>query len=259
MQTLATTLNAWLPEGLGWLDLVALGFMLLVWFGYGRYSDSKRGRRGVAHVTDRLREDWMMQMLDRELRMPDIIMVQSLMRSVTFFASTAMIIIGGLLAALAAGDVATKILSDLGLAGTSSQAAYEVKVLVLVLIFVHGFFHLSWSLRQYNYVCFVIAAAPPMPVPVDEKVSIALRGAGVASRASLNFNRGLRAYYFGLSALAWLLHPVLFMVACAATVSELHRRDFRSRTLKALTEMERELRSNVRAELSAARDKRDAA
>ena len=52
--------------------------------------------------------------------------------------------------------------------------------------------------------------------------------------ANRNFNQGLRAYYFGVAALSWFLHPLLMIVATLAVVYVLHQREFRSRTLDAL-------------------------
>ena len=42
------------------------------------------------------------------------------------------------------------------------------------------------------------------------------------------------AYYFGVAALSWFLHPVLMMIVTAGVVYVLHQREFRSKTLVAL-------------------------
>jgi uncharacterized membrane protein len=52
--------------------------------------------------------------------------------------------------------------------------------------------------------------------------------------AIYNFNLGLRAYYFSLALLTWFVHPLVFVVASSWVVAVLYRREFRSRTLKAL-------------------------
>jgi uncharacterized membrane protein len=58
--------------------------------------------------------------------------------------------------------------------------------------------------------------------------------AQVANRAARHFNTGLRAYYFGLAALAWIVHPVALMLASLLVLRELHRREFRSVLREAL-------------------------
>ena len=50
----------------------------------------------------------------------------------------------------------------------------------------------------------------------------------------MNFNRGVRAYYYGLAALSWFLHPVLFAVVTVWVVAVIYRREFLSYTLELL-------------------------
>ncbi len=54
----------------------------------------------------------------------------------------------------------------------------------------------------------------------------------VLTLAVINFNGGLRAYYFALAVLSWLVHPALFMIVSAWLLLVLLRRQLRSRTFK---------------------------
>jgi len=56
----------------------------------------------------------------------------------------------------------------------------------------------------------------------------------VISGAVLNFNRGVRAYYFGLAALSWFMHPMLFAAVTIWVVAVVYRREFMSPTLTLL-------------------------
>ena len=51
---------------------------------------------------------------------------------------------------------------------------------------------------------------------------------------SVNFNNGLRAYYFALAALTWFLHPWLMVAATGWVVYILYQRELHSKTLAAL-------------------------
>ena len=62
----------------------------------------------------------------------------------------------------------------------------------------------------------------------------ALRFGTVNTLAGDEFNRGIRAYYFGFAALGWFVHPALFAALTTLILLILWRRDFRSRTLRAL-------------------------
>jgi uncharacterized membrane protein len=54
--------------------------------------------------------------------------------------------------------------------------------------------------------------------------------------ATRHFNSGVRAYHFGLAALAGFVHPWLLVGATALVVLVLARREFLSATLAAIKE-----------------------
>ena len=60
------------------------------------------------------------------------------------------------------------------------------------------------------------------------------RIAAIVSFANRNFNQGLRAYYFGVAALTWFLHPALMIVMTLGVIYVLYQREFRSKTLDLL-------------------------
>ena len=158
-------------------------------------------------------------MLARDNRIGDMQIVKILAQSNAFFASTSLLIIGGCLAILGARDQAMAILNEIpGVAGTP-LFVWEMKVLLLVVVFVFAFFKLTWSLRQFNYVAILIGAAPPPRGSRHGRVAAyADNAAGVASRAAEHFNKALRTFYFGLAALSWFLQPYLFMALTALVV-----------------------------------------
>ena len=76
----------------------------------------------------------------------------------------------------------------------------------------------------------------PGPEPADRRErQIAQRLAHIASSTGQHSNRGIRAYYFGLAALSWFIHPWLFMLLTVWVVLVLYRREFRSRLLRTLS------------------------
>jgi uncharacterized membrane protein len=81
----------------------------------------------------------------------------------------------------------------------------------------------------------MVAAAPKQPKDNPEQFAPLINAvAKITSYAGENFNSGLRAYYFALAALAWFLHPWLMIIGTAWVVAVLYRREFASRTLKAM-------------------------
>jgi uncharacterized membrane protein len=106
------------------------------------------------------------------------------------------------------------------------KVVWEVKIALLLLIFVNAFFELTWALRAFNYGSILVGAMPNPGEPGGETEAEA--ASRVLNRAARHFNTGLRSYYFGLAALAWILHPLALVAASLLVLRELHRREFRS-------------------------------
>jgi len=229
------------------IDILAIFWFVLCWAGYTWGADHRgpRQSRGLSQATATHREIWMRRMLERENRIVDSTLVGNLMRSVSFFASTTTLIIGGLVAALGAAEQAISVVREIPFAAPVSPLLWKVKSLLLILIFVYAFFKFTWSTRQFNYCNILIGAAPMVISDADEVEEYACRTARLLALAGENFNRGLRAYYFGLAVLSWFINPWLFMAVSGWVVLVLYRREFASRTLRALTSVARSDQSNT--------------
>ena len=173
-------------------------------------------------------------MVERENRMVDINVIRNLTRASQFFASTTMLILGALVALMGYAEKAAGVLAELPFTQQVSERVWELKILLLILIFVYAFFKLSWSIRQFGLSTVLIGATRKPPEDAEVFASHIDRISTVVSFANGNFNNGLRSYYFGVAALSWFLHPVLMVVITAAVVYVLHEREFRSKTLVAL-------------------------
>lgn len=215
------------------IDLAALVWFLLVWNGYTFFADRlKRGGVSLQTVMKKHRTGWMHQMLRRENRVVDATIMSTLMRSVSLFSSTTLLILAGLLAVFGAVDKAQALLQGIPFVVEVSKTTWELKLLTLILIFIYTFFKFAWSVRQFNYSVILIGAAPP-PAEADspDAQAFAKGAVEVIALAVSNFNRGMRAYYFGLAALSWFLHPLLFVAMTLWVVGVVYRREFRSQTL----------------------------
>ncbi len=218
------------------LDMLALAFFMLTWAGYVYFADiSLRRRRNLVGVMNRYRTGWMRQMLKRDNRMVDASMMGNLMRSISFFANTSILILFGIVTLFGYRDKAEGLLHAVPYAVEASPRLGEMKSMLLLLIFIYSFFKYSWSLRQYNYASTFVGAAP-LPFEAQHlHREIAKRGARLITNAAKHFNNGLRSYYFGLAALAWFVHPVALIVATIWVVTVVYRREFRSQTLHYLS------------------------
>ncbi|WP_333606683.1 DUF599 domain-containing protein [Arsukibacterium sp.] len=220
------------------LDLIAVTWFLSLWVGYTFYA--KRRAKVVSCLSYELRRkrtDWMQQMLRRDNKMADVGLLSTLERNVSFFASSCLLILAGLLTVLPSADKLSLVLTNLIPWSTQTEVGVQVKILFLAFIFVFAFFQFTWSLRQYGFGGVLIGAAPDgREMAAEEQQLYANRAAKVVDQAGHSFNYGLRAIYFSLSALTWFIDAGLFMVASVVVMLVMKHREFHSKVLKALQE-----------------------
>ncbi|SDU09555.1 Uncharacterized membrane protein [Halopseudomonas salegens] len=221
-----------------WLNLFAFLWLMLCWVGYTRYADYKaKNTACLASILHLYRLDWMNRLLLRDQRIADASVVGNLERNTAFFASSTLLILAGLLAVLGATDRAQSLLQDLPFVTTVSREVSELKLLVLLAIFVYAFFTFSWGMRQYNFASVLVGSAPIVGeknVTEAERKAYAERGARVLSMAAHEFNLGLRAFYFALATLSWFINPWIFILVTTGVVGVLYRREFHSDVLRAM-------------------------
>jgi uncharacterized membrane protein len=116
----------------------------------------------------------------------------------------------------------------------ASRGLFEVKLLWLGLVLIYSFVQFTWSLRQFNYCCILIGAAPHSSEPEAVKLAFAERAARVNALGARSFNHGLQGHYLALASLAWFIHPAAFAGAVVVVLLILWRREFHSRTRRAM-------------------------
>ncbi|MFM9889934.1 MAG: DUF599 domain-containing protein [Rickettsiales bacterium] len=218
-----------------YLDAIALVWFLGSWLGYVWFADAHYGKRiNLIRIMDDMRSRWMLQMLRRDNRMMDATLIGNLLRAISFFASTSILILIGLVSILGAQTKALQVTDTFPFTFGASPLMFEAKVALLIVIFVYAFFKLTWSVRQYNYACIVVGAAPNPVELKPEHYEFAARAGKLIGGAGRHFNMGLRAFYFGLAVMGWFMNGITFMLATTLVVFVLHRREFRSHTVNNL-------------------------
>jgi uncharacterized membrane protein len=217
-------------------DFIALAVFFAGWAGYARFATQRAAvQPSLLAAGNRIRHQWMLEVTRRENRVLDGVVVQNLSTSPSFFASTTILIIGGLLALLGTSDHAKSLVTELPFAARTSAFLLDMKLVLLTSIFVYAFFRFTWSLRQYGFGVLLVASCPePHDFGADDQPQrerFAARAGGVVALAAETFNDGLRAYYFAFAAAAWLLSPIVFAAATVGVVWVLYQREFHSQVL----------------------------
>lgn len=223
---------------LPWADWLALVCFFALWVGYAWFAKAwSRKRPSLLATTNRYRRYWMDQAINRDPRMLDGLITQTLSNTPAFFSSTSIFVIGALFAVLGTTDKVTELLSDIPFAQATTLVVFEFKVLLLIATFVYSFFRFSWCMRQYTFVALVIGS---MPAPEQfasgqfDREHFVQRAAAMVGAAAETFNDGLRAYYFSFALLAWFISPLAMVIATAIVVAILYSREFRSEVLSIL-------------------------
>jgi len=224
------------PADVTVLDLIAFAWFVGAWAAFTLVQDYLLQERVAVNLHLRvIRRHWMERMLERDNRIMDSQLVGHTMNSCTFFASTTMLVLAGLVGSFGGIERVHEIVGSLYFTTKTSREFFELKMLLLVCIFVFAFFKFTWALRQYNYCCALLGSAPLPPIPDEERRIMAENIGAAITLAVTALNGGLRAYYFALAALGWVVGPVVLMASTGAVLLVLVRRQGFSRTERVIS------------------------
>jgi uncharacterized membrane protein len=218
------------------LDLIAFAWFVATVSIYRLTLRFQRlERHSIVGAVQEHRVSWMKNMALRDPRVLDAVLLGSLSQGNAFFASTAAIGIGGLAAIFGSGDKIQLIIERLPYAQKSSATLYELKLVLLMAVFVYAFFKFAWAFRLSHYVAIMIGSTPPPKPELQLECELhARRTARLIGIAAEHANGGLRAFYYAFAALTWFYHPLLFILSTAAIHIIMIRRDYFSRSRRIL-------------------------
>ncbi|MFW9616040.1 DUF599 domain-containing protein [Aquabacterium sp.] len=223
---------------LPWQDWTALVLFFISWIGYVLFAKRRaKAERTLLSSTNHYRRLWMLQVTHRDQRIVDAAVTQNLASSPSFWASTTILVLGGLLAVLGTNDKASELVKDLPFAARTSMLVFDVKILVLLTVFIYAFFRFTWSMRVYSFGAIMVGSAPNVDVftrgEADRK-EFADRAGKLMGMAAESFNDGLRAYYLSFAVIGWFMSPFAFVLGTLAVLWVLYRREFHSDVLAIL-------------------------
>ena len=225
------------------IDIIAPIWFMTLWLGYSQFADSTK-QKNLVNAMQKYRIYWIKNSIRRSERLVDTRIIESLLQSTTFLASTSILIIGGLVAILGYGEKALPIIQSIPFADNTDTKMWITKTTLMLTIFIYSFFKFTWVIRQFNYALVLLLSAPqynPDEKNLKNKIRNTHRCAEyvhkistMTSNAGKHFNMGVRSYYFGLVALSWYINSVLFIVMSILVVLVIYRREFISKTLTLL-------------------------
>ena len=205
------------------LTLIATLFPLACWlaYSYGVPLVEKR-YPSLSVIMSMQRRRWVANAARRESPL-DAILSGNLMGSVSFLASTSVLLVLAIFAAIGQTSSVMEALNGVGMGVEYAPADLRIHFVVMLAIFTLSFFAFTLALRQFNHFCIMIGAMDHSGRVSEAEVDSI---AQLNTLAAKNFNNGIRAYYFSVATVAWFVAPWLAIVASIVTVAFLIHREF---------------------------------
>ncbi|MEO6394303.1 MAG: DUF599 domain-containing protein [Devosia sp.] len=205
------------------MSLFASLFPILCWLAYNLLVPVvERRRPSLSVIMSLQRRRWVANITRRESPM-DAILSGNLMQSVSFLASTSVLLILAIFAAFGQVGALVEALGSLGLGQGHAAVDLQIHLLVLLAIFVSSFFAFTLALRQFNHFCIMVGAIDHSTTTTEDEIDAI---ASLNSLAAKNFNSGIRAYYFAVPAVAWFASDWLAILVTIVTTGFITHREF---------------------------------
>lgn len=212
---------------LGTFDFAALALVVLLWLALGWLIEHPSSRRpSVTVLVAQRRRDWMKVFVTRDPRIFDSQILASLRQGTAFFASTSLLAIGGVLALIGNTAPLRGVAAEVMITETP-ELVFQIKLGLVALFLVTAFLKFVWANRVFGY-CSVVMGAVPQDPDHPDAYPLAAQAGELNVRAAMNFNRGLRAMYFALATIPWLIGAWALIAATLVVGWTIWSREFAS-------------------------------
>lgn len=205
------------------MTLISTLFPLICYLAYNIVVPQvEKLRPSLSVIMNLQRRRWVANAARRDTPF-DAILSGNIMQSVSFLASTAVLMVLAVFAVFGQLPALMQALESLSLDRTYSIVEVQLHLVVMLAMFVLAFFAFTLSLRQFNHFCIMLGAMDQETANSEAEVEAIARMNALGAQ---NFNSGIRAYYFSVATVAWFVSEWLSIAVCAATVLILAHREF---------------------------------
>jgi uncharacterized membrane protein len=207
------------------MTLLTTLFPLICYFAYNIVVPQiEKLRPSLSTIMNLQRRRWVANASVRESPF-DAILSGNIMQSVSFLASTAVLMVLAVFAVFGQIPALMESLSSLSLDARYTVGEVQIHLVVMLAMFVLAFFAFTLSLRQFNHFCIMLGAIDHTVATSEEEIDAITEMNILGAR---NFNSGIRAYYFSVSTVAWFVSEWATIAACLLTILVLAQREFLS-------------------------------
>jgi uncharacterized membrane protein len=229
-------LQPYLPADFGLPHAIAVALILGLW---GLYSPILKliGRGSLNSQLHAVRLRWlqMHQGIDREHRVFDAILLGHISSSISFFGSGTLIVLAGLVGALANVNSLFLLTRELAfLDKAMSRELFTLYFALLVLILALCFFSFTYALRKMAYTFAMLGGLHATRAESLEGKVMGEQSAVVLTEAVRSINAGIRGFYYAIAALFLFAGPYVAIAATLVITGLLYYRQLFSPTAVAI-------------------------
>lgn len=194
---------------------------VLIYQAYVAWRNRRHPSSSALDGMNAARAAWVERVM-REGR--DILAVQTLRNSTmtsSFMASTAVLLIIGVLTLTAQGEKLSGTWHTLNVLGQDSSEMWLFKLLVMLFDLLFAFFAFSMSMRLYHHIGYIINVSPQVGLECAQPGHVAAE----LNRAAIYYRIGMRAYFLTVPLLLWLFGPLWLVGATAVLIFFLYHLD----------------------------------
>lgn len=196
--------------------------LLIIYHAYLRYKVRKDPAYTIQAINVIARTAWVETLMSPGK--PDVIAIQTLRNSTmaaTFLASTAVLLIIGVLTLSGQGDKLSSTWHVLNTYGAKHPELFLIKLIMLLMDLFVAFFSFSMSIRVFNHVGYMIN----VPLSLNHKSITPQHVAAHLNSAGRYYSIGMRAYYFSVPLVFWLFGPHFMLLATLILIRVLYKLD----------------------------------
>jgi uncharacterized membrane protein len=198
-------------------------FPLLAYFAYNIVVPLIEKRRpSLSVIMNMQRRRWVANATRRDTPF-DAILSGNIMQSVSFLASTAVLLVLAVFAVFGQLPTLMEALESISLDRAYTVLDVQIHLAVMLAMFVLAFFAFTLSLRQFNHFCIMLGALDHDRETSEDEIDAIAQMNALGAR---NFNSGIRAYYFSVATVAWFVSEWVGVAVCLLTVLVLAHREF---------------------------------
>ena len=202
-------------------DIVAFAaslVLLIAYQGYLRYRLSKDPGYTVQRVNNLVRTAWVEEIMRRREGVLAVQTLRNSMMAAVFLASTAVLMIIGVLTLSEQGDKLRTTWQALDVFGAADSRLWLSKMLLLLIDLLFAFFSFAMAIRLFHHVAYMINAPQNQGLVAADPAHVS----GHLNRAGHFYSIGMRAYYYTVPLLLWLFGPHFMLAGTVGLVISLY-------------------------------------